>query len=208
MVGHSLGGILIRVYDDRYPGEVEGFVFVESSHPDQELRAPPGLQGTTGGGPPKALFAGLGQIGVLRLIAHLGAPDREFSELDRIALAFAPQSMMASMAEMFARDSMVAQGGRTGSLDPRPIVVLTAGQTSQSSRPGISEETVARMQEVRTVLQEELAGLSTNSNHRTVLDAGHVIQMDDPNAVASAIRDVVDAVRTGRPLDKDDPGGA
>ena len=208
MVGHSLGGILIRAYDNRFPGEVEGFVFVDSAHPDQERRAPPELQGAPGGGPPKALFAVLGKIGVLRLTARLGAPDREFSELDRIALAFAPQSMIASMAEMSARDSMVAQGGRTGSVEPRPIVVLTAGQTSQTSRPGVSEETVARMQELRAELQEELAELSTNSSHRLVLDAGHVIQMDDPDAVASAIRDVVDAVRTGRPLDKDAPGGA
>lgn len=207
MVGHSLGGILIRVYDDRYPGEVAGFVFVDSSHPDQERRAPPELQGATGGGPPQALVAMLGRVGVLRLAARLSAPDREFSELDRIALAFAPKSMLASMAEMSARDSIVAQGRRTGSLDPRPIVVLTAGQTSQTSRPGVSEETIARMQELRIELQEELADLSANSDHRTVEDAGHVIQMDDPDAVAKAIREVVNAVRTGTPLGTGDSGG-
>ncbi len=207
MVGHSLGGMLIRVYDDRYPGEVAGFVFVDSSHPDQERRAPPELQGTTGGGPPRAPFAVLGQIGFLRLTAKLGAPDRELSELDRIALDFAPESMLASMAEVSARDSIVAQGRRTGSLDPRPIVVLTAGQTSQASRTGVPEETFLGMQALRIELQVELADLSTNSSHRTVPDAGHVIQMDDPDAVAAAIREVVNAVRTGTPLGTDDSGG-
>ena len=40
MVGHSLGGLLVRVYDERYPGEALGFVFVDASHPEQERRFP------------------------------------------------------------------------------------------------------------------------------------------------------------------------
>ena len=33
-VGHSFGGLLVRVYADRYPEDLAGLVLVDSSHPD------------------------------------------------------------------------------------------------------------------------------------------------------------------------------
>ncbi len=40
LVGHSMGGVLVRVFDQRYPGEAEGLVLVDSAHPEQETRFP------------------------------------------------------------------------------------------------------------------------------------------------------------------------
>ena len=37
-VGASIGGMYIRLYEDRYPGEAAGMVFVDSSHEDQFAR--------------------------------------------------------------------------------------------------------------------------------------------------------------------------
>ena len=39
MVGHSLGGILVRLYASYYPAEVAGMVLVESSHEDEPDRS-------------------------------------------------------------------------------------------------------------------------------------------------------------------------
>jgi len=39
LVGHSIGGMHVRVYDHAHPGEVVGMVLVDASHPDQFLRA-------------------------------------------------------------------------------------------------------------------------------------------------------------------------
>ena len=39
LVGHSLGGLYVRMYDDLYPNEVEGIVLVDSSHPEQSRRS-------------------------------------------------------------------------------------------------------------------------------------------------------------------------
>jgi pimeloyl-ACP methyl ester carboxylesterase len=41
LVGWSAGGLVTRWFDDRYPGEAAGFVFVDSSHPDTQDRPPP-----------------------------------------------------------------------------------------------------------------------------------------------------------------------
>ena len=38
LVGHSLGGILVRVLADRYPKEVAGMVLVDTGHGDPQAR--------------------------------------------------------------------------------------------------------------------------------------------------------------------------
>ncbi|MDW3652814.1 MAG: alpha/beta hydrolase [Bacteroidia bacterium] len=38
LLGHSFGGLFIRVYTQLYPDEVEGMIFLDSSHPDQRER--------------------------------------------------------------------------------------------------------------------------------------------------------------------------
>src|SRR6516162_4674230 len=35
MVGHSIGGEYVRVFTARFPSEVAGVVFVDSTHPEQ-----------------------------------------------------------------------------------------------------------------------------------------------------------------------------
>lgn len=53
------------------------------------------------------------------------------------------------------------------------------------------------MRRVWLKLHEELARLSTNSDHRIVEGAGHYIHRDRPEAVVAAISDVVTAVKEG-----------
>jgi pimeloyl-ACP methyl ester carboxylesterase len=39
LVGHSFGGLYVRMYAYQYPNEVEGMVLVDSSHPEQSARS-------------------------------------------------------------------------------------------------------------------------------------------------------------------------
>jgi pimeloyl-ACP methyl ester carboxylesterase len=70
-------------------------------------------------------------------------------------------------------------------LGARPLVVLTPGT-------GATRE--------RVEVHARAAGLSTNARHTVVAGAGHEIHLEEPAAVAGAVQDVVDAVRTGKPL--------
>lgn len=49
LVGHSGGGLLVRVFADQYPKDVVGLVLVDSAHPDMGSRLLAGL-------PPKSIF--------------------------------------------------------------------------------------------------------------------------------------------------------
>jgi pimeloyl-ACP methyl ester carboxylesterase len=102
------------------------------------------------------------------------------------------------LAESRAIASMSEQASRTGTLGNRPVVVLTAGVTL--IMPGVSAEGSAALRRTWVVLHEELAGLSTDSDHRIVEGAGHYVHEDRPEAVATAVRDVVTAIRERGPV--------
>ncbi len=189
MVGHSLGGLLVRVYDERYPGEAVGFVFVDASHPEQERRFPTEVQELMqrAQSDPRWLF-------------RILAPYRIFTgERPTPRTAYWWRSFPEGvLGESAGADAIFEQAARAGSLGDRPLVVLTAGVTP--TMPGVSDEGNAAMRRILLELKEELAGLSTNSDHRIVEGAGHYVHRDRPEAVVAAIRDVVTAVREAGPV--------
>ena len=48
LVGHSMGGYDVRLYASLYRDEIAGMVLVDASHPDQETRFPPRVEGHGG----------------------------------------------------------------------------------------------------------------------------------------------------------------
>jgi pimeloyl-ACP methyl ester carboxylesterase len=188
MVGHSNAGLMVRVYDAQFPGEVLGFVFIDASHPEQDRRLPAEVQELITqrkSEPDRRWF--------FRLLApyRIFAPERSTPRTAYWWRSF-PDGVLA---EGRAVDAMSAQAGRTGSLGHRPVAVLTAGV--HLPMPRVSGEGNAAMRRAWLELHGELARLSTNSDHRIVEGAGHYIHRDRPEAVVAAIRDVVTAVREG-----------
>ena len=64
-----------------------------------------------------------------------------------------------------------------------------------------TEDDLAEATLVMANLQRELAGLSTNSIHHVIPDAGHYIHWDAPEVVTSAIHDTVETWRTTQSTD-------
>jgi len=183
MVGHSLGGQLVRVYDHDYEGEVAGVVLVDSSHPEQERRMPPELRAE----PPSPI--------VERFLVATGIERLGRGTSRDAPQAHAMTSVLEIIGEEEALDDIAGQASRAQTLGTRPLVVLTAGIDGLA--PDVSAQTRVAFAEAKLEMQRELAALSTNSDHRVVPDARHYIQFDDPAAVIAAIEDVVAAVRTG-----------
>ncbi len=181
LAGHSYGGLVTRMFADRYPGEVVGIVLVDSSHPDQWANIPASLNGRTvalG----NRLTALLARFGVLRLFHAersfiAGLPDREYAEMR--AYLSRPQGWSAGADGLLAwtrrsRDQVNAARG----LGDLPIMVLSV--TEQD-----------RYAEVLTRLQNELASLSSNGEHLTVAGANHYTLVSQQHYAAK----VSDAIR-------------
>jgi pimeloyl-ACP methyl ester carboxylesterase len=187
-VGHSAGGVYIRMYDSQFPDEILGFVFIDSSHPDQLDRLPEREIAP----PAEWQLAALGATGLIRLMSG-GVPDGAPAAVQQAVQAHSPNSVYGLYAEMASIEVTMRQAGgldgAPGSLGSRPVIVLTRGRFDDTPfAPELFRHPWIEM-------QTELAALSDNSDHRLIDDASHFIHLDDPDAVVLAIRDVVTAVR-------------
>ena len=93
-----------------------------------------------------------------------------------------PRSFLSLGQHVEALPVSAAQAAAAGSLGDRPLVVLSGNHHS-----------IERMAE-----QKDLAGLSTRGKHLVVKDSEHWIHLDQPELVAWAIREVIEAARKGQ----------
>jgi pimeloyl-ACP methyl ester carboxylesterase len=201
LAGHSLGGYFNRVYAGAHPGEVAGMVLVDASHEDQW--GDPATQ--AGVASSRQLFEVcdrvLAPLGLWRLAGTTGlAPHPLLAALPPeqrpVAAANFYRTLYcgATLAEI--TPEAIAAGTDQVRADRRPagglpLVVLTAGA-------GREDEA---QRESWLALQRDLAGLSANSRHEVLAQAQHVSMLLTHSApVAAAIRDVVEAARSGRPI--------
>jgi pimeloyl-ACP methyl ester carboxylesterase len=203
MVGHSLGGIYVRAFAAEYRDEVVGMVLVDSSHENQNQQAPPELVDDF----EKLKSAQLASVQLLKIAEPLGLV-RAFKILDANGSMFPEQEKGAVLAEMYrtgyiganVRESNMsaAYSGQPKKLGDIPLIVLSQKMDAQKLRgqypPDFqSQLTMERWQEEAdnvNAMQDELAALSTRGKRIIVEDTGHFIQLDKPQVVIDAIREV------------------
>lgn len=202
LVGHSLGGLLMRLYQTTHPEQVAGMVLVDSSHPDQERRL--GAQTWRLSRPRwwvrvvrfavQPLWIRLRERGAA-IPAHLrrGLPP-ELAEA-AVAMRLGTRAQHADAKEMAASPGLAAEVGRSvdgtpGSLGQLPLVVITREVNTELSwrlgAEGVWQE-----------MQTELALLSERSTHLHAASGDHFIHRSDPDLVVNAIAELVDQVRLG-----------
>lgn len=202
LVGASLAGIYVRLYQLRYRDEVAGLVLVDPAHEDRLFTMFKGEAVTIASLSAAELLSTLphGPVTVPKRKAQRGAPfDRLPPDLYRIRIAL-DERLIASVPAIVGPEIVheSAEGQRAAlaalheasaakahSLGSLPLVVLTRGIDAD--------------QGVRDV-HARAAALSTNSRHIIVDGAGHEVHLFEPAVVIAAIGDVVEAVRGQRPL--------
>ena len=196
LVGHSLGGLSMLTYANRYPDEVAGVTLVDSSTElDQFSQRPKARDSQEPQKQRPAVVPQLVQIGV-SLPARLGVV-RLLSKLDPASSELPPQqraqidALTPSMRQVstYVLEFLApTQSRRLESLGNKPLAVVTAGE----SEPSWLKR------------QDKLATLtSSNSIHRVVKGATHtslVYDRSDSQGTSAAIVEVVAAVRKDQPL--------
>jgi pimeloyl-ACP methyl ester carboxylesterase len=204
LVGHSLGGLLVRMYARQYPKEVAGMVLVDSSHEDQMISI---MDRTTreeknvrwrelASGKPippvQTTFQRLAGAAQMGASSGTGSPlDAPYNklppDLQKIRLWAMSRPDWGStrssetfpflaeeLAQMYAE-----RGSRKKPLNDMPLIVLTNGMASEDKRR----------------LQADLASLSGNSKHIMAKQSGHHIHLDEPAVVTNAIQQVVESAQ-------------
>jgi pimeloyl-ACP methyl ester carboxylesterase len=206
LVGHSLGGLLVRVYTHNYPDEVAGMVLVDSTHEEQYIRLSAAV--------PKysellkdnnkqmagqyRLFRMLSSTGIMALMPQ-SIPNPGFSEavFGQYKAVWATTSFFSTiLAEGEALDEILAEARsmHITSFGTLPLVVISAGVSGEN--PNFSDLENQKIALVQQNLQSDLAALSTGSKQIVAEHSGHYIQSDQPRLVIDAILDLVQLIRS------------
>jgi pimeloyl-ACP methyl ester carboxylesterase len=142
LVGHSLAGIYVRRFVTRFPGDVAGLVFVDSSHEEGALRQ------------------------------HELSPKIQTLSQETAQLGF-----------------FVKPGERLDWRTDLPMIVLGRGKPIPRTAQ-MTEEQFEVWDRIWRELQRDLARRSTHGEFRLAEHSGHFIQLEQPELVIQAIRDV------------------
>jgi pimeloyl-ACP methyl ester carboxylesterase len=178
IVGHSIGALNARAFAHTYPIEVAGMVMVDPTHESQTVYSTTlnrwvRLRETSKRRPvPEPV-----KIGPVASATYDPAQDFLAEEFERLFLARrqTPQP-----------------------LGDKPLIVIGAGNRERP--PGLPDSAWAQLRFERDAQVKDLAKLSRNS--RFVLDpkSGHGIPTENPEIVAKAIVDLLDALSRGNSL--------
>jgi pimeloyl-ACP methyl ester carboxylesterase len=200
LVGHSVGGLNMRLYAYRYPEEVVGMVLLDATSEYQF--APFGKYPAYF--PPQAVSSVVGQLqvfsvaayfGVGRLALHSGLfPLEDFAAyptaVKPIVLAQASQTRyyQTQHDEYAALHESAAQvrAARlaTPSYGKLPLIVLSKDVSQDQKEEG------KQLAATWDALQRDMASLSSNSQHTVAQHSGHYVQLDRPDLAIAAIQSV------------------
>lgn len=190
LVGHSFGGLNVRLFTDMYPDDVAGLVLVDAAHEEQRGRMPrpsrriqlmQNLQWQW-----FRLNALWARLGILRLKNQPFGIIKELpSEVRAAATALGYRSSAYDWGwgEAHFVPESEKQVRATNSLGKLPVTVLSAH---------IEDEL---LDECWQDLQAELAQFSSCTTHIISDTGGHNLHIDEPDLVVDAIRNMVESIR-------------
>jgi len=210
LIGHSIGGLVVRIFAERYPEAAAGMVLVDALSPDATLgyygklahmrelatRRVPDVQ-TMNTSPPK-LVNGEDRKkdpGTARINAPFDRLPAEIQQLQLWAKSLAPRAehgedyLPEEMNELYQHSL-----GTAHPFGDRPLVSIIGMRNDPRPRDVAQEQWDALFQE-KVVQKRAYRELSINSKVVEDLNAGHSIHLDDPQTVVTAIREVLNAAQ-------------
>lgn len=211
LVGHSYGGMNVRLYASIYRNEVAGLVLDDSSHeewtarwlvkhPDERIGMATADADDVKNARDCLAAARVGLVPGTPIFAQCATSTSNPRYLDAISAVYGrlqqqPAFLQARIWEehAFDYDSPPQLLLARRSFGDLPLVVLTHAQSDSPS--GLPEDEGG---DLAMELHDDLAGLSTRGVHRVVPSSSHDIHFDQPQAVIDAILEVVAAARQAR----------
>ena len=181
IAGHSFGGYNAQLFARNYPDETAGLVLIDSSHPEQIERLPGPKPGTA-----RRVKPGSNNYIVSWYFPHPNFPDENALMAQRIMQSWQHKMTWREEMTVFSVSAKQVQASRP--MPKVPLVVLTRGRSFRQGYSSGDETEKIWMQ-----LQDELSQLGANPVHLIAEHSGHVIHLDQPGIVITAMQTMLDA---------------
>lgn len=207
LVGHSFGGLDVRLFASLYPDDVAGVILVDTPHEDWFSRLSPAVR--------RGQDANLRLLNIGRFIAPLGLTRLlrkpvvvprmpQSSKAMASAIGYRARNYAATYFEFAAVEESMGQVRAASVTFPGhiPLIVLTHGLSHDLLPAGLDPDELERAEHLWSEQQEALAALSANSELVVAEKSGHMIQLEEPGLVIAAIRkaaELAEVTRGGAP---------
>ena len=210
LVGHSFGGMNVKLYAEIHRGEVAGLVFVDPSHEDLARRAwalSPERKAANArynlflqeclAATPEMFIEGS------TLKEGCATPPNAARFSDEINAMESARDLrydvryawISEQLNVWTTSADMLRAARRP-LDDLPLVVLTHEPLARQGKE--SQEMTDAQNALRTELHQDIARMSTRGTLHTVHDSSHHFQLDQPQKVTAAIVEVLESARAPR----------
>lgn len=211
LVGHSFGALVSRIFAARHRGDVIGLVLVEPAFPEdwidpneQEVRRiekgtrlcrQGSVAARLGLARCVAALADAGALNAARALVALvsrGGLKRDDEEI-LAPVSRLPPDARAALKQMWSEPKFFdALGSQIEAIRQSASEVLEAGPIGDLPLVVVS---ATDPHPHHVMMQERLAGSSSQGRRVVAKSSGHWVPLDDPDVVAAAVRDIVNRVR-------------
>jgi len=194
LIGHSLGGVYVQRFAQRFPGEVAGLLLLDPAHEDWDIYQPEHLRLAANRSaeikPPEVSDEILGQVRASFDAMFGGFPPAIRKQLidkrlttERLLTGFQEGGKLLDDLEDL----------RNGGVRPDvPLIVLSGTDVDPSQMMFQPEELIREQIRGSERLFDAIAAAAPRGRHRTLQDASHpTLPMARPDAVATAISDLL-----------------
>ena len=184
LVGHSFGGLAVRIFATRRERAVAGLVLVDAVH-ERQFQYIPAAGVRTPTAPTGRSF-----VIANPWIVPDGLPEALKPLAQRLAIL--PKAVRTLYGELEWMRGSARQVGSIRRVPDAPVAVLARGR-----HPGGGSAEATRRERVWRDLQHNLANSLNDGSLQVVGGSGHHIHLDRPEQVVAAIRTMVGAHRRG-----------
>jgi pimeloyl-ACP methyl ester carboxylesterase len=194
LVPASIGGIPVELFARRHPDQVAGLVYADAANSAMLLHFAP--QFSRMQVEAACLAKTAARLGILRLFDPFGLrKERSFAAEQAVALTYRVEPAATVCGVVRGLQTSIREIADAPPLPPDvPLLVLVHEKPDRLLPPGFDAET-ARIEREWLPLQQSFVQRSSRGVWRIVPGSGHLIADNQPHAVASAVLELLQALR-------------